>query len=168
MIVEEVERGNVIVDQVTQLCIDGIHHRESTGTGPVILKVASVTSATYSGNTIVYLLWTRAIHTVYHGVCWDLVKPMILAAAAALRSHELRFLKCWLVVFRGLAAICAVYVLPLRHVGCQQHNDIFAVCACRCRAVCFCLLCRFPCAFYCFVLFTTTNSLLLHGPCCSI
>ena len=36
------------VYQATQLRTDGVHHRESTGTGPVVLKVIPVTGATFS------------------------------------------------------------------------------------------------------------------------
>ena len=41
--------GQSRVDHVTQLRTDGIHCRESAGTGPVVLKVVPVTGANFSG-----------------------------------------------------------------------------------------------------------------------
>ena len=43
--------GQSRVYQVTQLRTDGIRCRESTGTGPVVLKVVLVTDAAFSGTT---------------------------------------------------------------------------------------------------------------------
>ena len=40
------------VCQVTQLHNDGVHCRESAGTGPVVLKVVPVTGAAFSGFTM--------------------------------------------------------------------------------------------------------------------
>ena len=40
------------IHPVTQLRTDGVHCRESTGTGPVVLKVVRVTSAAFSGFTM--------------------------------------------------------------------------------------------------------------------
>ena len=44
--------GLVRVYQVTQLRTDGVHCRESAGTGPVILKVVPVTGSAFLGITI--------------------------------------------------------------------------------------------------------------------
>ena len=41
--------GQSRVNRVTQLCTDGAHCRESNGTGPVVLKVVSVTGGVFSG-----------------------------------------------------------------------------------------------------------------------
>ena len=42
--------GQSRVYRVTQLRTDGVHCRESTGTGPVVLKVVPVTSAALASN----------------------------------------------------------------------------------------------------------------------
>ena len=47
------------VDQVRQLRTDGVHCRESAGTGPVlVLKVVPVTDAAFSGFTMDQLVYT--------------------------------------------------------------------------------------------------------------
>ena len=42
--------GQSRVYRVTQLRTDGVHYRESAGTGPVVLKVVPVTGATFAGH----------------------------------------------------------------------------------------------------------------------
>ena len=44
--------GQSRVYRITQLRADGVHHRESTGTWPVVLKAVSVTGAAISGFTM--------------------------------------------------------------------------------------------------------------------
>ena len=44
------------VDQVPQLRTDGIHCRESAGTGPAVLKVVPATGAAFSGITMDQLM----------------------------------------------------------------------------------------------------------------
>ena len=44
--------GESRVYRVTQMRTDGVHCRESAGTGPVVLKVVPVTGAAFSGFTI--------------------------------------------------------------------------------------------------------------------
>ena len=72
--------------QVTQLRSDGVYHRESTGTGLIFLKVASVTSAAYIGNPtdqlmraslfpriLLVLVDMRDTHSI-RGIC---MKPVV-------------------------------------------------------------------------------------------
>ena len=40
--------GQSRIDRVTQVRTDGVHCRESAGTGPVVLKVVSITGAAFS------------------------------------------------------------------------------------------------------------------------
>ena len=44
--------GQSRVYQVTQLRTDGVHYRESAGTGPVVLEVVPVTGAALAGLTM--------------------------------------------------------------------------------------------------------------------
>ena len=44
--------GQSQVYRVKQLRTDGVHRRESAGTGPVVLKVVPVTGAAFSGFTV--------------------------------------------------------------------------------------------------------------------
>ena len=46
--------GQAQVHLVTQLRIDGVNCRESTGTGPVVLKVVRVTGAAFASPWINY------------------------------------------------------------------------------------------------------------------
>ena len=66
-------RGGVRVHRVTQLGPDGVHCRESAGTGPVVLKVVSVTGA-----TILQVTFPRH----------DNVDPMSLPSKNPIKCHE--------------------------------------------------------------------------------
>ena len=55
--------------RVTQLRTVGVHCRESTGTGPVLLKVVRVTSAAFSGFTMCACVCFLPIHSG-HRVRW--------------------------------------------------------------------------------------------------
>ena len=44
---------------------DGVHYRESAGTGPVVLKVAQQTGASYSGNPMDQSMHALFPHTHY-------------------------------------------------------------------------------------------------------
>ena len=57
--------GQSRVYQVTRLRTDGVHYRESAGTGPVVLKVVSVTDATFTGITMDQLVCASLSHTHY-------------------------------------------------------------------------------------------------------
>ena len=50
--------------QVTQMRTDGVHCRESYGTGSVVLKVVPVTNATFSGFTMAHFLCASLFFTL--------------------------------------------------------------------------------------------------------
>ena len=62
--------GQSRVDRTTQLRTDGVHCRDSAGTGPVDVKIVRVAGAAFSDITIDQFLWPLFSHTRYVvGMC---------------------------------------------------------------------------------------------------
>ena len=62
--------GQSLVYRATQLRTDGVHCRESNGTGPVALKVVPVAGAAFSGFTVVQLMCASLFPHPQIGMKW--------------------------------------------------------------------------------------------------
>ena len=79
--------GQSRVYQVTQLCTNGVHCRQSAGTGPVVLEAVRVTSACFSGSI-----------TMDQLLCASLSRhPLLEQGTCAIQKMSEAFLVCYII-----------------------------------------------------------------------